>query len=152
MLAARRLSKARFTTWPRETIASGSGQEWEAHLASHFYPLGRLQPTALSGHRHIRTVEIEKGRFNERNQYFLGSANRCIRHSAAPLDAQAETTGNGGSFTEDVPVLRIDHISIKSSLLGVWQASYSRGVYDFKEMNADCYNSQRGVDCQKSEA
>jgi hypothetical protein len=34
-----------------------------------------------------------------------------------------------------VPVLRIDHVSIKGKLLGVWQAFYSGRVLDFKEMN-----------------
>jgi hypothetical protein len=33
-----------------------------------------------------------------------------------------------------VTVLRIDHVSIKGKLLGVWQAFYSGGVLDFKEM------------------
>jgi hypothetical protein len=31
--------------------------------------------------------------------------------------------------------LRIDHVSIEGKLLGVWQALYSGGVLDFKEMN-----------------
>jgi hypothetical protein len=39
------------------------------------------------------------------------------------------------SITKDVPVLRIDHISIKGKLLGVRQALYSGGVLDFKEIN-----------------
>jgi hypothetical protein len=34
-----------------------------------------------------------------------------------------------------VPILRIDHASIKGKLLGVWQALYSGGVLDFKEIN-----------------
>ncbi len=31
--------------------------------------------------------------------------------------------------------MRIDHVSIKGKLPGVWQALYSGGVLDFKEMN-----------------
>jgi hypothetical protein len=34
-----------------------------------------------------------------------------------------------------VPVLRIDHISTKGKLLGVWQAVNGGGALDFKEMN-----------------
>jgi hypothetical protein len=33
-----------------------------------------------------------------------------------------------------VPILRIDHVSIKGKLLGVWQAFYGGRVLDFKEM------------------
>ena len=32
------------------------------------------------------------------------------------------------------PVLRIDRVPVKGKLLGVWQAFYSGGVLDFKEM------------------
>ncbi len=32
------------------------------------------------------------------------------------------------------PILRIDHVSIKGKLLGVWQAFYGGRVHDFKEM------------------
>ncbi len=76
----------------------------------------------------------KKGRFNERNQHFPRSADRAVHIPAAPLDAQGETTGHGVWITKDVPELRIDHISTKSPLLGVWQALYSGGVLDFKEM------------------
>jgi hypothetical protein len=31
--------------------------------------------------------------------------------------------------------MRIDHVSIKGKLHGVWQALYGCGVFDFKEMN-----------------
>jgi hypothetical protein len=68
----------------------------------------------------------------ERNQYFPRSAYRPLHRPAASLDAQAETTGCWVSITKDVPILRIDHISIKGMLLGVWQALYSGGVFDFK--------------------
>ncbi len=34
-----------------------------------------------------------------------------------------------------MPVLRIDNVPIKGKLLGVWQAVYSSGVLNFKEMN-----------------
>jgi len=80
-------------------------------------------------------VLATKGRFYERNQYFLWSAYRAVHDPAAPLDAQGETTGRGVRITKDVPILRIDHIPLKGKLLGVWQALYSSGVLDFKEMN-----------------
>jgi len=70
----------------------------------------------------------KKGRFHEPNQYFTRSAHHAVRDPAAPLDAQAETRDCGVSITEDVPVLRIDHVPIKGELLGVWQALYSGGV------------------------
>jgi hypothetical protein len=38
-----------------------------------------------------------------------------------------------------VPILRIDHASIKAKLLGVWQALYSGCVLDFKEMNGSSF-------------
>ena len=31
--------------------------------------------------------------------------------------------------------MRIDHLSIKGKLYGMWQALYGRRVFDFKEMN-----------------
>jgi len=31
--------------------------------------------------------------------------------------------------------MRIDHVSIKGTLHGVWQAPYGGGVFDFREMN-----------------
>ncbi len=77
----------------------------------------------------------KKGRFYERNQYFLRSAYCPLHDPAAPPNAQAETTGRRVSITKNLPILRIDHVSIKGKLLGVWQALYSGGVLDFKEMN-----------------
>jgi hypothetical protein len=71
----------------------------------------------------------------EPNQYLLRSAHRAVYDPAAPLDAQGETTGREVWITKDVPILWIDYLSIKGKLLGVRQASYSRGVLDFKEMN-----------------
>jgi hypothetical protein len=50
------------------------------------------------------------------------------------VDTQAETTGRRIRITKDVPILRIDHISIKGKLPGVWQALYSGGVLDFEEV------------------
>ena len=77
----------------------------------------------------------KEGRFYERNQYFLRSAYRPFLDPAAPPDAQAETTGRRIRITKDVPILRIDHVSIKGKLFGVWQAFYSGGVLDFNEIN-----------------
>ncbi len=77
----------------------------------------------------------KKGRFDEHSQYFPRSAYRAVHDPAAPLDSQAETTGRGVWITEDVSVLRIDHVSIKGKLLGVWQALYGGSVPDFNKMN-----------------
>jgi hypothetical protein len=61
----------------------------------------------------------------------------CALHdSVAPQDAQAETTARRIRITNDVPILRIDHISIETMLLGVWQVSYKRECDpDSREMN-----------------
>jgi hypothetical protein len=64
----------------------------------------------------------EKGRFHERNHYFTRSAHRALHDPAASQDAQAETTTSRVSITKDLPILRIDHISAKSPLLGVWRS------------------------------
>ena len=53
------------------------------------------------------------------------------RRAALP-DAQAETADHRVSITKDVPILRIDHFSIKGKLLGVWQAFHSSGVRDIR--------------------
>jgi hypothetical protein len=62
-----------------------------------------------------------KGRFYERNQYLLRSADRAVHDPAAALDAQAETREHRVSLTKDVPSVRIDHIPTQSSLPGVWR-------------------------------
>jgi hypothetical protein len=77
----------------------------------------------------------KNGRSDERTQDFLRSADRVVHDPAAPRDAQVETADHRVSITKDVPVLRIDHISIKGQLPGVWQALYRSGVLDVKEMN-----------------
>ncbi len=59
----------------------------------------------------------------ERNQYFCRPAHCAVGDSGALQDAQAAK--NRVRITKDVPVLWIDHISIKGMLLGVWSASYS---------------------------
>ena len=46
----------------------------------------------------------------------------------APLDAQAEAALSRNSITKDVPVLRADHISTKSSLLGMWRRQSLKAV------------------------
>ena len=52
----------------------------------------------------------------------FGLACCAIRDPAALQDPQAETTDRRVRITEDVPVLWVDHISIKGMLLGVWQS------------------------------
>jgi hypothetical protein len=76
----------------------------------------------------------KKGRFCECHQYFLRTACPALHGPSAALDARAETTGRGVWITEDVSVLRIDHVSTKGKLLGVWQALYLSGVLGFKEV------------------
>jgi hypothetical protein len=71
----------------------------------------------------------------ERDRHFPRSADRAVHDPAAPLDAQGEPSGHGVWITKDVPILRIDHVSSKGKLLGVWQALYGGCVRDFKEMN-----------------
>ena len=76
-----------------------------------------------------RLVDAElarKGGLCERNQYFLRSADRDLHHPAGSLDAQAKATDHRVSITKDVPILRIDYISIKGMLLGVRQVSHRR--------------------------
>jgi len=70
----------------------------------------------------------EKGRFHERNQYFTRSADRALHDPAASQDAQAETTTSWVSITKDLPVLRIDHISVRSLLLGVWRSQFLEAI------------------------
>jgi len=70
----------------------------------------------------------KKGRSYERNQYFLRSADSAFHDPAAPLDAQGGTTNRRVRNTENMPVLRIDHISTKSSLLGVWRGQRLKAV------------------------
>jgi hypothetical protein len=78
----------------------------------------------------------KKGRFCERNDNLPGCASRASHISVCSLDAKGEITDPRGSITKDVPVLRIDHISIKAKLPGVWQALYSRSVFEFREMKS----------------
>ena len=59
----------------------------------------------------------------ERNYCFLRAPDCAVHDPAALQDAQAETTDRPIRITKDVPVLRIDHISIQGTLLGVWQVS-----------------------------
>jgi hypothetical protein len=73
-------------------------------------------------------ILAKKGRFYERNQYLLRPAYRALHDPGVLLDAQAETTDHRVSITKDVPILRIDHISIKSPLLGVWRGQRLKAV------------------------
>jgi hypothetical protein len=75
------------------------------------------------------TAELaRKGRFDERNQYFVRSAFRALDDPTAPLEAQAETTDHRVSIAKDVSVLRIDHISTQSSLPGVRRGQRVKAV------------------------
>jgi hypothetical protein len=77
----------------------------------------------------------QEGSLYEHNHCCLRSAYRALHDPAAPLESKAETTDHGVPITEDMPLLRIDHISTKGLLLGVWQTLYGGRVFDFKEMN-----------------
>jgi hypothetical protein len=69
----------------------------------------------------------KKGRVHERNQYFLWSVDSGVCDSPASPDAQE--SGNGRvPITKDVPVLRVDHISVRSSLLGVRHGQHPEAV------------------------
>jgi hypothetical protein len=77
----------------------------------------------------------KKGRGYECSQYCLRSVDRAVHDPADSEDAQAETTRHRVRTAKDVPIMRIDHVSIKGKLYGMWQALYGRRVFDFKEMN-----------------
>ena len=86
-------------------------------------------------HRLGNAELARKGRGYERSQYLRWSADGAVHDSAASLDVRAETTGSPVGIAKDVPVVRIDYISIEGKLHGVWQAFCSSGVFDFKKMN-----------------
>jgi hypothetical protein len=77
----------------------------------------------------------KKGRLYERNRSVRRSAYCPAYYSAAPQDAQAETTDRPLRNANDLPVLRIDHIAIEAMLHGVWQTPYKSGVFNGREMN-----------------
>jgi hypothetical protein len=78
---------------------------------------------------HLDATIVAKEHLDELDWYFFQSAYCAVRDPGALQDGQAETTGRRVRITEDVPVLRVDHISAKTMLLGVWQVSYN-GEYD----------------------
>jgi hypothetical protein len=77
----------------------------------------------------------KKGRFHERNQYFLRTADRAAYAPAALLDAEAETAASRVSITEDVPLLRIDNLTTKSSLLRVRRSQFPKAGGVTLELN-----------------
>jgi hypothetical protein len=85
-------------------------------------------------HRLVQRTLTRKGPFYERNQYCFWLVYRALDDPDGPLDSQTETADRRGSITKDVPIVRIDHLTIKAELLGVWQALYSGGALDFKEV------------------
>jgi hypothetical protein len=70
----------------------------------------------------------KKGRFHERNQYFLRTADRAVHDPAALLDAEAETASSRVSITKNVPILRIDNLSPKPSLPRVRRCQILKAV------------------------
>src|SRR5258708_29821585 len=71
----------------------------------------------------------QQGSLYECHQYFLRSAYRAVHDPAAPLAPQEKANGRV-PITTDVPVLRINHISTKSSLFGVWRTKHLGAVGD----------------------
>ncbi len=61
-----------------------------------------------------------KGRLYECNCCFLQCADSTLRDPVALQDAQTETKDCRVRIAENVPILRADHISIKTMLLRVW--------------------------------
>jgi hypothetical protein len=88
-----------------------------------------------------RTLYSETGKspgrveLNERSQYFGRSADGAVHDPAASMDVRAETKGSPVGIAKDLSVMRIDHISTKGKLHGVWQDLGCGSVFDFKEMN-----------------
>jgi hypothetical protein len=95
---------------------------------------------------------FEEEHLDERNECFFRLACCAIRDPAALQDPQAETTGRAVRITENVPVLRVDHISIKGMLPGVRSVSYSR-ERDSGDREIERRSSPHagGFDRQKSE-
>src|SRR6266702_1880460 len=70
----------------------------------------------------------KKGRFVNVTSIAFGLLIVLVTILLLHLDAQAETRGRRVSITKDVPILRADHISTKSSLLGVWRGQRLKAV------------------------
>jgi hypothetical protein len=62
------------------------------------------------------------------NQYFLRTSDRAVRDFVAPLDTATETASSRGSITKDVPILRIDNLAGKPSLLRVRRCELLKAV------------------------
>ena len=77
----------------------------------------------------------KKGRLYERYCYVCGLAHSAVRRPVAPKVTRPETADRPVRNTKDVPVLRIDHISIEGMLHGVRQVPYRGGVFNGGEMN-----------------
>jgi hypothetical protein len=66
----------------------------------------------------------EEEHADERNYCFLRSPDCAVHDPAALQDVQTETADRRPiRITKNVPILRPDHTSTKSTLLGVWQVS-----------------------------
>jgi hypothetical protein len=77
----------------------------------------------------------KKGRSNERNQFFTWADDRAVHDPVGPVEVQAESADDGFSITEDVPILRIDHIPGESSLPGVWRSQRFKTVVKGRTQN-----------------
>jgi hypothetical protein len=88
-------------------------------------PVGcEIERAITIGSKALAAQIAEQEHVCERNKYFCRSAYCAVGDSGVLQDAQA-AKDRRVRITKNVPVLRIDHISIKGMLLGVWSASYS---------------------------
>jgi len=86
-------------------------------------PVGcEIERAITIGSKALAAQIAEQERGCERNQYFCRSAYSAVGDSGVLQHAQA-AKDRRVRITEDVPVLRIDHISAESMLLGVRQVS-----------------------------
>lgn len=68
---------------------------------------------------------------------FLWAFFFCAVHDpAGTQNAYAEATDRRVRDTEDVPILRADHVSIEAILHGVRKVSYRCGVFNCREMTS----------------
>jgi hypothetical protein len=67
-------------------------------------------------------------RVYERNECFCRSVDRDIRDTSALQDSQTKGTYRHVRIAEDVPGLRINHISTENMLLGVWKVAARSSV------------------------
>ena len=94
------------------------------------------QPRWILEHSDSLDAELaKKGLLYARNEYFTRSAYCAVHDPAAPQDEQGETADRRVRNTKDVPVVRIDYISIENMLLGMREAPHRGSVFNGRKMN-----------------